>query len=88
MVRSMTSMPPSAVEMLRIWLPVSSPSNTAHSAPSSAAAAAASSSLPLPSTMPVSGVCRFWVTDATASMWLASQSAASSFRLRSQSQSP
>ncbi len=34
------------------------------------------------------GVCRFWATDATASMWLASQSAASSFRLRSQSQSP
>ena len=29
MVRSMTSMPPSVVEMLRIWLPVSSPSNTA-----------------------------------------------------------
>ena len=38
MVRSITSSPPSALEMLRIWLPVSSPSNTAHSAPSVSAA--------------------------------------------------
>ena len=68
MVRSMTSSPPSAVEMLRIWLPVSSPSNTAHSAPSSCAARLASSSLPLPSTMPVSGVWRFWLICATASI--------------------
>ena len=47
--------------------------------PSSAAAAAASSSLPLPSTdAGLRGVWRFWVTSATASMWLASHSAASS----------
>ena len=46
------------------------------------------SSLPLPSTMPVSGVWRFWVICATASMWLASHRAESSARLRSQSHRP
>ena len=35
-----------------------------------------------------SGVWRFWVTSATASMWLASHRAESSARLRSQSQRP
>lgn len=34
------------------------------------------------------GVWRFWVTSATASMWFASHSAASSARLRSQSHRP
>ena len=87
MVRSITSTP-TAVEMLRIWLPVSSPSKTAHWAPSCWAARRASSSLPLPRTVPVSGVERFCTTSPTASMWLASHRAASSFRLRSQSKAP
>jgi len=82
MVRSMTSTP-SASEMLRSWLPVSSPSNTAASAPRFSQVRRASASLPSPS-----GASFFWMRLATASMLFASHSAASSSMLRSASNWP
>ena len=86
-VRSSTSTCKAALR-LRIWLPVSSPSKMAASASVFRHTRRASSTLPSPRRVAASGVLRFWHTVATACMPLASARAASSSRLRWESNLP